>query len=131
MAPEQLYDVYLYNDHYPKPVPEMKLSKITIPARIVKNAIEVLKRRHLAKERIPKDEFDFSSSSIDHQIMRQSSIVNTDSYLQSNVFIDRLNGFAAELKMAPAAIPNSNQSVELFGKCQCGREYLQSQSSDA
>ena len=116
MAREKLYDVYLYNENYPKPVPEMKLDKITIPARIVNNALEILKRRNERKEMGLSSESNVSSLSVDHQIIRQNSKTNSDSYFQSKKFVDKLNGFAVILNMSPISSENFDVSTPLVSE---------------
>ena len=56
LAKDQSYNVYLYNENFPSPLPEMKLAEITMPANIVNNALQILQRRNDEKMMMHQDQ---------------------------------------------------------------------------
>ena len=96
MMSEMLYDVYLYDENYPKPTPDMKLAKITIPERILNYAVDVLKKQIQKRKR---HDFGIFTHSIDHQIIRQNSKNNFDQYLKSRRFTKKIDKYAKSLKL--------------------------------
>ena len=135
MASESLYNVYAYDENYPKPLAEKLLPKITIPARILNKAIEILKKRNEVMD--VEDGYNImSSGSIDNQIVRRGShqsFKKQSMYLKSRSFVKRLNSAAQALNMSPirsgSKIPNAERAC-ICGKCECGNDILESNSTN-